>query len=140
MSRNWTRRSRRQSASDRSRCCKPDRRFAVTETLAFTIRAVLIGIGATALLDLWSLVINRVFGVPSPNWGLIGRWIGHFPQGRFIHDKIATAAPINGELTIGWTAHYAIGIAFAALLVAISGAGWARQPTFLPALIFGIAT
>ena len=46
----------------------------------------------------------------------------------------------RGELIIGWAAHYAIGIIFAALLVAICGLDWARHPTPLPALIFGLVT
>ena len=71
------------------------------EGLEFVVRAVLIGAGATALLDLWSLFATRAFGVAAPNWGLVGRWIGHFPQGRFMHDNIAKATPIHGERVIG---------------------------------------
>jgi hypothetical protein len=71
---------------------------------------------------------------------MLGRWIGHFPQGRFVHDNIAKASPVPGELAIGWAAHYAIGVAFAALLLAIFGLDWARQPTPLPALAVGLAT
>jgi hypothetical protein len=41
---------------------------------------------------------------------------------------------------IGWGAHYAIGIVFAGLLVAIWGLDWARHPTPLPALIIGLLT
>ena len=37
--------------------------------------------------------------------------------------------PYSGERLIGWTAHYLIGIAFAAVLLAIWGLEWARQPT-----------
>ena len=36
--------------------------------LEFIVRAVLIGAGATALLDLWSLFATRAFGVAAPNW------------------------------------------------------------------------
>jgi hypothetical protein len=96
---------------------------------------MLIGIGATAVLDLWALFAKRVFGVPASNWALVGRWIGYFPRGRFVHDNIAQAVPIRGELIIGWCAHYAIGIIYAALLLAICGPDWARHPTLPPALI-----
>ena len=44
--------------------------------LEFAARTVLVGAGATALLDLWSAFLQRSFGVPSPNWGLVGRWVG----------------------------------------------------------------
>ena len=42
------------------------------------------------------------------------------------------------ERAIGWTAHYFIGITFAAVLLAVWGVEWARQPTLAPALIVGI--
>jgi hypothetical protein len=38
----------------------------------------------------------------------------------------------------GWCAHYAIGIIYAALLLAIWGLDWARHPTPLPALIVSL--
>jgi len=112
----------------------------MTEGLESVLRALLTGVGATAVLDLWSLLLKRVFGTPSADWGRVGRWFGHFPRGRFVHDSIAAAAPIRGELAIGWVAHYATGIAYAGLLLALWGLEWARQPTLLPALIVGLAT
>jgi len=104
------------------------------------VRAALIGIGATVVLDLWNAFLKRLFGVPSLNLGMLGRWFGHFPRGRFVHDNIAEASPVRGELIIGWSAHYAIGITFAALLLAIWGLDWARHPTPLPALVVGLVT
>jgi hypothetical protein len=108
-------------------------------TTEFIARAVLIGIGATIILDLWSLTL-RLFGAAAPNWGLVGRWIGHMPRGRFVHESMPSVAPIPGEVAIGWIAHYAIGLFYAVVLLAIMGLGWARQPTLLPALIFGWVT
>ncbi len=104
------------------------------------INIILTGIGATALLDLWTVVRKKAFGTAMPNYGLVGRWIAHMPQGRFRHASIAKAEPRRGELAIGWTAHYLIGIAFAALLPAVAGASWFERPTLLPALALGIAT
>ncbi len=111
----------------------------MNEALDFLLRAVSIGIGATVLLDLWSVLLRR-FGVVTTNWGMVGRWIGHIPAGRFAHANIASAAPIRGEHIIGWTAHYAIGVIYAFALLAVVGLGWARQPTLFPALIFGLVT
>lgn len=112
----------------------------MSEGLEFVVRAALIGIGATVVFDLWAAFLRRFFGAPASNWGFVGRWFGHFPRGRFVHHSIAQASPVRGELIIGWGAHYAIGIVFAALLVAICGLDWARNPTVLPALIFGLVT
>jgi hypothetical protein len=99
-----------------------------------------IGAGATLATDLWAIARRRLFGVPAPDWGLVGRWFGHMARGRFLHERIATAKPVRGERVIGWTAHYLIGIAFAGALLAICGLGWTRQPTLDPALVLGIAT
>jgi len=106
----------------------------------FLIRAVLLGVGATLLIDLWAVLLRRLFAVPSLNWAMVGRWIGHFPRGQFVHDSIAKASPVSGELALGWLAHYAIGIGFAAVLLALNGLAWGRAPTLLPALAVGIGT
>ncbi|HET7131874.1 MAG TPA: DUF2938 family protein, partial [Gammaproteobacteria bacterium] len=102
--------------------------------------STLIGIGATAATDLWAIVRQRWLNVPAPDFGLVGRWLAHMPRGRFRHERIAAAAAVPGERVIGWAAHYLIGIAFAALLLAITGLDWIRHPTVLPALSFGVAT
>jgi hypothetical protein len=112
----------------------------VAEAPEAVLRVLLIGVGATALLDLWSLLAARAYGAPRPNWGLVGRWIGHFREGQFVQAQLASASPVRRELAIGWFAHYAVGMLYAALLVALWGLDWARHPTLLPALIFGWLT
>lgn len=102
--------------------------------------ALLTGVGATAVMDLWSMARKRLFGVPAPDYGLVGRWLAHMPRGRFRHDAIAASPAVRGERVIGWTAHYLIGIAFAALLLGIWGLAWIHRPTLGPALIVGIGT
>lgn len=103
------------------------------------IAILLIGVGATAVLDLWLFVLKRL-GVPTGSFALVGRWVAHMARGQFTHASIAKAEPVSSELTIGWVTHYAVGIAFAAVLVALQGFGWVRQPTFVPALLTGVAT
>jgi hypothetical protein len=103
-------------------------------------RAVLIGIGATIVMDLWAMVRKRVFGVASLDYRMLGRWIGNLPRGQFAHENIGRASPVRGELILGWCAHYAIGITFALLLLELWGLDWARHPTLLPALNVGIGT
>jgi len=102
--------------------------------------ALFIGVGATLVMDLWTIARRRLFGTPLANYGLVGRWFAHMTLGRFRHEHIAAAPPMLGERVIGWTAHYLIGIVLAGLLLAICGVAWARQPTLAPALAFGIAT
>jgi Protein of unknown function (DUF2938) len=112
----------------------------MSEGLEVVVRVALIGTGATLVLDIWNAVLKSFFGVPSLKLGMLGRWFGHFLRGRFRHDNIAEASPVQGERIFGWIAHYAIGITWAALLLAIWGLDWARHPTPLPALIVGLVT
>jgi Protein of unknown function (DUF2938) len=100
--------------------------------------AAIVGIGGTVILDLWATLLGRLFGVPATNWAMVGRWVGHMPAGRFRHENIAKAAPVSGELAIGWIFHYAIGIGYGLLLVALWGAEWVREPTLLPPLILAL--
>jgi len=111
----------------------------MSDRVEAVVRTVLIGGGATMMMDIWAAVL-RQFGVRSLNFAFLGRWIGHLPEGRFIHESIAKASPVRGELLLGWGAHYAIGITFAALLISTFGLGWARSPSLFPALLIGIVT
>ncbi len=101
-------------------------------------RAVVIGIGATIIMDLWAILLKRVFSVPSLDYRIVGRWILYMPQGKFKHDNILKAAPVSGEVAFGWLAHYMIGIVFAGLLLFATGLQWTQNPTILPALAAGI--
>lgn len=105
----------------------------------FLLRGILIGGGATLVIDAWAALLRR-FGVPSLSLALLGRWVGHLPRGQFMHVSIAKAPPVRRELLLGWLAHYAIGISFAALLLATFGLDWGRSPTLGPALLVGIGT
>lgn len=104
------------------------------------ISIVLTGLGATALVDLWAIARKRLLGVAAPDYGLVGRWLGHMPRGRFRHVSIAAATPVAGEQAIGWLAHYLTGIVFAGLLPVLWGADWFRAPTPGPALLVGLGT
>lgn len=105
----------------------------------FAVRSLLIGAGATLCMDLWAALLRR-FGISSLNLSLLGRWIGHLPQGRWIHVNISKATLVRHEAVLGWCVHYGIGIGFASLLLATSGLSWARSPTLYPPLALGIVT
>ena len=107
------------------------------DTLVYLL---LTGAGATAAMDLWMIARRRLLGIPLPDYGLVGRWLAHMARGRFRHERIAASPPVAGERLLGWTAHYLIGIGFAAVLLVVWGSEWARQPTPGPALIVGIGS
>ena len=108
--------------------------------LDLVARGIAMGVAGSALMDLWSAVLRRRFGIPTLDYRLLGRWIGHFPRGRFVHERIASADPVVGERPLGWLAHYTIGVTFALVLLAIWGRTWLAAPTIGPALIIGIGT
>ena len=99
-----------------------------------------VGIGATIVMDLWNLFLKRAFGIRSLNYCMLGRWIGHIPSGTIRHASIATAASKPHECTVGWIAHYTIGVTFALALVLVTSGSWLAHPTLWPALLLGIAT
>ena len=104
------------------------------------VRVAAIGVGATLAMDIWRFALQMAFGVTSLDLGLLGRWTGHLLRGRFFHDPIGKSPKIRGELAWGWISHYAIGIAFSALMPFIWGTAWLKAPAILPALVVGIAT
>jgi hypothetical protein len=110
------------------------------KVMDYLVCALVTGVGATAVMDLWGIVRKPLLAIPPPDYGLVGRWLAHMLRGRFRHDSIAASPPVHGERLIGWTAHYLIGIAFAAVLLGIWGLAWIQRPTIGPALIVGIGT
>lgn len=107
------------------------------ENLIFVI---LIGIGATAMMDLWSFLRKLMFNITPTDWKMVGRWIAHMKHGKFHHLAIAESSSIRGERLIGWALHYLIGISFAALLIIFFDNKWLQNPTIGPALTIGVAT
>jgi hypothetical protein len=108
-----------------------------SELLAWS---VVLGVGGVAAMDLWAVVARRAFGIRGLDYALLGRWLGHVSRGRVVHDRIAAADPVPGERPLGWLAHYAIGVTFAAVLLAGWGADWLRAPSVLPPLVVGLVT
>lgn len=102
-------------------------------------RIVLVGAGATVVMDAWLMLLKRM-GVQTLNFAFIGRWVGHLLRGTFSHPSIGKAQPVPGERALGWLTHYAVGMAFASLLVGVNGVAWMRDPSVLPALAVGLCT
>jgi hypothetical protein len=102
--------------------------------------AIAIGIGATLVMDLWNLFLKRTFGIASLNYCLLGRWLLHMPGGTFRHASLNAAPQKPFECTVGWIAHYTIGVVFALVFVFLSSGDWLARPTLQPALLYGICT
>lgn len=107
-------------------------------SLFFSIIAI--GVGATLVMDFWAFLLKRAFATPSLDYCLVGRWLAHMPEGRFAHQGIGQSEPKVLECHVGWIAHYVIGVAFTAILVAIESPVWLQEPTIIQPMIFGLAT
>ncbi|PJI84570.1 Protein of unknown function (DUF2938) [Yoonia maricola] len=105
--------------------------------LSFYANAVLIGIGATAFMDLVALAQRYFLAQQSLNYAMVGRWLGHVLRGRFVHRPISASEPVILERAIGWGAHYLIGVSFAAIFLLFMGQDWLIFESLTPALIFG---
>jgi hypothetical protein len=104
------------------------------------IAAIVVGVGATVLMDLWNLFLKRAFGIPSLNYCFLGRWVLHLQSGTVRHDSIAKATTKPYECQVGWITHYTIGISLAIVFVVVVARGWIDRPTLMPAVLYGLAT
>src|SRR5256885_8622 len=105
----------------------------------YILDAILIGLGATLLIDMWALFLKRAFSVRSLDYCLLGRWVLYIPHGTIVHAQIAATPAKPHECKVGWTTHYLIGTAFALVFVLLASESWLAHPTLLPALAFGVA-
>ena len=47
------------------------------EALDYLLCAVLIGAGATSVMDFWAAARTWLLGIPPLDYGLVGRWLAH---------------------------------------------------------------
>lgn len=104
------------------------------------LQGVWIGILATVCLDIWAAIAKHVLGLPTADWAMVGRWIGHMPRGVFLHQPISRAAPIRNELALGWIGHYLIGVLYGLAYLYIVQVALSGEPSLISGLGFGVAT
>jgi Protein of unknown function (DUF2938) len=104
-------------------------------------RAGLAGLLATLMMDVGArTTVAPMLGVAAGGPKDLGRWVGHMPTGRFVHDDIATAAPVRHEAAIGIVAHYTIGITLGEVYGLLLRARCRRRGSCGLALAYGSAT
>ncbi|MFD2205945.1 DUF2938 domain-containing protein [Kiloniella antarctica] len=101
---------------------------------------VVIGLGATLIMDVWALILRLIWKVPSMNYGLVGRWVGHLRFGVVSHEQIGASPMIPYEKLRGWVVHYFTGAVFSVLFGFIVGTNWLADPQIIPAVVFGVIT
>lgn len=110
----------------------------MTDIMDIIIRAALVGIGGTIVLDIYAFLLQRLFDVRATNWQMVGRWLGHMPTGSFIQTNLGQVKSVPGEHALGWAFHYIIGIGYGLLLVAIWGSRWLLEPSIAEPLILAL--
>jgi Protein of unknown function (DUF2938) len=104
------------------------------------LQTLLAGIVATATLDVWQQIYRLAFGTPITDWAMIGRWVGHIPQGQLVQPDIGKAPPIANERILGWIVHYIVGIGYAVVYLLLMRFVVGSPPSFVSALVFGAAS
>lgn len=108
--------------------------------LELIVVGLLIGVGGTIAMDVWAIVLNKVFNQSLPNWGNIGRWFYHLSKGTFSHQSIGNASPYQHEHALGWFMHYLIGALYGVIVTLVGGAAWIASPSFTIPLVVGLIT
>jgi len=104
------------------------------------IKIVAIGIFATVIMDIWATFSNRILKFPRTNWAMVGRWLGHIPNGKFIHKPISSSPEIKYENILGWAFHYFVGVIYAAFYVVMVIWAFEGNSWLLNAWFFGLVT
>lgn len=99
---------------------------------------VITGIGATLIMDIWTLFQKHVLRIPALNYAWVGRWILWMLRGRFRHAAIASAPARCAEGAVGWAMHYLTGVVFASIPLGLRGADWFWHPTLITGLLAGL--
>ncbi len=58
----------------------------------YLVNALVIGAGATTLIDLWAIARRRAFDIPLPNYALVGRWFAP-PGSRSLSPRVNRSLP-----------------------------------------------
>ncbi|HFE7434664.1 DUF2938 domain-containing protein [Salmonella enterica] len=108
--------------------------------IIIVLKTVITGIGATLVMDLWSLFQKHILKMPPLNYALAGRWVLLLPQGKFRHNTIISSPQIRGEILTGWVFHYLTGILFPVIPFSLNGRLWLHEPSLLMGVLTGLLT
>jgi hypothetical protein len=101
------------------------------------IMVIVVGVIATATLDIWQQIYRLLFGAPITNWAMIGRWVAYLPKGQLVHEDIGKIPAVAGEATLGWIVHYVVGIGYAGVYLLLMEIVLRSPPGFVSAMVFG---
>lgn len=99
------------------------------------LATIFIGAGATAFMDGYAWLQNKLLKIPCVCYALVGRWIVGMRHGQFVHDTILQSTPRPHERLVGWSFHYAIGIFYVGCMFALMGTAWRDDPNLWNPLV-----
>ena len=73
------------------------------DTADIILRAALVGIGGTIVLDLYAFLMQRMFDVPAGNWKMVGRWLGH--MSKWSSFRQTSGRPSRCRANMRWAGH-----------------------------------
>lgn len=104
------------------------------------LATTVIGLGATAFMDVFAWLQNRFLHIPGLNYALVGRWLIGMRNGQFAHNTILQSSPQLYERTVGWVFHYAIGVFFVGCMLTFMGANWLEAPNLWNPMVIGVVS
>ena len=109
-------------------------------TVQCAMTGLLLGLGASLIMDGWAILRRGLTGAPILDYGWITRWIAGLPAGRLSLSPVQEPSLSALDRIMGWLLHYMIGAGFAVAFLMIIGTQWLTSPTLTPALVFGGVT
>ena len=106
--------------------------------MSLVVEMVVSGVVATLFMDVWQRIVLPPLGVPPGNWGLVGRWFVSAGQGRLFPGPAVALPAARNEVAIGWIGHYAVGIVYGVVYVAVIRFWLGLEPGPVNGLVFGI--
>jgi hypothetical protein len=105
---------------------------------------LIVGLLATATMDVVALATVKTGIVHLGPYRivpeLLGRWVGCFPTGTFLHSTILATPSVPHEKLVGLVSHYLIGLTLSSVLLFPHVRVWHRRVTFRTGVVFGLAT
>ena len=96
------------------------------------------GIFSCLIMDGWQQILRLVFGLPSSNWGVVGRWSMYVcTSGKVYHPSIDLTDSIKNEVLVGWIVHYLVALMYAISFWFLVEYFHILSRTILDGLIFG---
>lgn len=102
--------------------------------------SLIVGVGATLVMDLAAWLCLRLFAIQPLNYAFVGRWLIGITHGKFRHNPIMASPSEKHEFAIGWFCHYAIGVVYAYMYLILANILTLNTGNIALLLLFTLST